>query len=99
MVEKIIALLKELFPNRIQMFSSPCIFPDSFVILFSDKNVIVRWCEEWKYIEVLGLSDEDYKKVFDACGCYFSDEALNYIRDKIHSKSIETNKNIMLKEE
>lgn len=78
MVEKIIALLKRHFPDRIQMFSSPCMFLDSFVILFHEGDVIVRWCKDWEYVEVLGLSNEDYKKVFDACGCLFSKEVLNY---------------------
>lgn len=68
MVEKIIAVLKDLFPDRIQMFDTPCLLNDQYDIIFKEGNVEVRWCEYYSYVDVLGLSDEDFEKVFCACG-------------------------------
>lgn len=68
MKDEVINMLKKMFPNRIQMFNCRDILGDYKEILYTDENVTVLYAPQWKYVEVLGLPDEDYREVFEACG-------------------------------
>ena len=74
MIEAIIDIIKIIVlepyhKKRIQMFGFSCTDDDKITI-FEEDDVQVLWCSYWEYVEVIGLSDEDYKKVFDAVGYY-----------------------------
>lgn len=53
---------------RIQLFDCSDIAGDNKDILYQNGDVIVYYCHYYDYAEVIGLSDEDYNKVFDAVG-------------------------------
>lgn len=53
---------------RIQLFDCPGIAGDNKDILYQNDDVIVYYSHYYDYAEVIGLSDEDYNKVFDAVG-------------------------------
>ena len=72
MVDKIISLLKEKFPKKIQTFDCASSWVDPYEVIFQEGRVEVRWCKDWNYVEVLGLSTDDYAKVYKACGYTFS---------------------------
>lgn len=54
--------------TRIQLFDCPDTGGDNKDILYQNGDVIVYYCHYYDYAEVIGLSDEDYNKVFDAVG-------------------------------
>lgn len=54
--------------TRIQLFDCPGIAGDSKDILYQNDGVIVYYCHHWDYAEVIGLSHEDYRKVFKEVG-------------------------------
>lgn len=62
----------ELHEGRIQMFDCRgfgIAANDYKVCLYKDlEGVEVLWASGWDYVEVLGLSEKDYKEVFDAVG-------------------------------
>jgi len=65
--EKIIEFLKKKFPNKVQMFDCIGWTPDSKKIIYNEDHVKILYAYEWGYIEVLGLSDEEYIKVSKEC--------------------------------
>ena len=66
--DKIIEILKNMFPKRIQMFDCIGSEPDEKTELFRDEDVVVLYAMAWEYVEVLGLPDNEYRRVFDAIG-------------------------------
>ena len=54
--------------TRIQLFDCPDIAGDSKDILYQNGDVTVYYCHHWDYAEVIGLSHEDYRKVFKEVG-------------------------------
>lgn len=54
--------------TRIQLFDCLGMAGDAKDILYQNGDVIVYYCHYYDYAEVIGLSDEDYNKVFDAVG-------------------------------
>ena len=66
--DRIIAKLKSIFPKRIQLFSCLGSEPDEKAELFRDEDVVVLYAIAYEYVEVLGLPDDEYRRVFDAIG-------------------------------
>ena len=66
--DKVINMLKKMFPNRIQMFDCRDLVGDYKELLYADNNVTVLYAPYLEYVEVIGLPDEDYREVFEACG-------------------------------
>lgn len=54
--------------TRIQLFDCPDVAGDNKDILYQNGDVIVYYSHYYDYAEVIGLSDEDYNKVFDVVG-------------------------------
>lgn len=54
--------------TRIQLFDCPDTGGDNKDILYQNGDVIVYYSHYYDYAEVIGLSNEDYNKVFDAVG-------------------------------
>lgn len=51
--------------SRIQMFDTPCLVNDHFVLWERDDDWCVRYCPDYNYLEILGANPEKYKKVRD----------------------------------
>ena len=54
--------------TRIQLFDCLDTAGDTKDILYQNGDVTVYYCHHWDYAEVIGLSHEDYRKVFKEVG-------------------------------
>ena len=61
--ENLIAFLKEKFPKGIQMFDTRNICGDTMVNIYEEDGICVDYCFFWGYIEIFGLTEEEFEKV------------------------------------
>lgn len=54
--------------DRIQMFDSPSILPDSYEVLYYGKDGLVRYCKEYDYMEIIGADQDEYEKIKNQYG-------------------------------
>ena len=54
------------------MFDCSSMAGDPYETIFKEDEVEVSWCKKWEYVEVIGLSNADFIKVFKTCGFLFS---------------------------
>ena len=59
-IKKLIEFLKKKFPNGIQMFDTRNFVCDQMFTIYNEDGVVVDYCYEYEYIEVFGLSDEEF---------------------------------------
>ena len=64
-MEKLIEFLKKKFPNGIQMFDTRNFVGDQMFTIYNEDGFVVDYCYEYEYIEVFGLSDEEFN-ILDA---------------------------------
>lgn len=64
----IIRTLKKKFPRRIQMFDTVSTTDDEKVILYKSDMAMVLYAPYYEYVEVLGVSESEYKDIFENCG-------------------------------
>lgn len=69
-MEKLIEFLKDRFPKGIQMFDSRNIVGDSMVTIYDADGIIVDYCYGYDYIEIFGLTDEQFKEVVKKANGY-----------------------------
>ena len=62
-IEKLIKFLKERFEDGIQMFDTPSIVDDFRVPIYSEDEITVLWAPYYEYIEIYGISDEEFERV------------------------------------
>ena len=73
-VNEIVAAIRKitraLGRQRVQMFDCVGMMPDEKITIYRspDHRICVLWCSSWEYVEVLGLSDDDYQEVFKIIG-------------------------------
>ncbi len=60
-VESVSKFLTERFPKGIQMFN--CRGKDPVEIIYYENDVKIYWSWYYEYIEVFGLSDEEYAEL------------------------------------
>lgn len=66
--QKVIDYLKKEFPNKIQMFDTPNIVGDAMSLIYNEDGIIIKYCYAWNYIEIFGVTDDEYEKIFMECG-------------------------------
>lgn len=59
-VDKLIAFLKEKFPEGIQMFDTKNVVGDHMETIYEEDGITVDYCCGWGYIEIFGVSKEDF---------------------------------------
>ena len=64
-IKKLIEFLKKKFPNGIQMFDTRNFVGDQMFTIYNEDGFVVDYCYEYEYIEVFGLSDEEFN-ILDA---------------------------------
>lgn len=69
-IEKLETFLKMNFPNMIQAFNTRNIAGDSMDTIYEDNDIIVDNCYYWEYIEIFGLTKDEFnslksKKIVD----------------------------------
>ena len=62
-IEKLIKFLKERFEDGIQMFDTPSMANDFRVPIYSEDEITVLWAPYYEYIEIYGISDEEFERV------------------------------------
>lgn len=69
-MEKLIEFLKKEFPEGIQMFDTRNIVGDTMTTIYYDvdDDIQVDYCFDYQYIEIFGLTDEDFEAVRNKCG-------------------------------
>ena len=65
----IIRTLKKKFPRRIQMFDTVSTTDDKKEILYKSDIAMVLYAPGFEYVEVLGVTESEYKDIFEYCGC------------------------------
>ena len=68
--DEVVDVLHKCFGDnrRIQMYDCVGDCGDKKVVLADDGDVTVLFAPAWSYVEVLGLSDEDFQYVMERCG-------------------------------
>ena len=62
-IENLIKFLKERFKDGIQMFDTPSMVDDFRVPIYNKDEIIVLWAPHYEYIEIYGISDEEFERV------------------------------------
>ena len=62
-MEKLIEFLKKEFPNGIQMFNTRNLVGDQICTIYNEDGFVVDYCHGYEYIEVFGLSDEEFSRL------------------------------------
>ena len=75
-LDKLKTFLREFIPkvawgvrdDRIQMFRTRCVFPDTMERIYYADDIKVDFCPGWVYLEIFGLTDDEYAEVFSEFG-------------------------------
>ena len=62
-IEKLIKFLKERFEDGIQMFDTPSLVNDFRLPIYSEDEITVLWAPGYEYIEIYGISSEEFDRV------------------------------------
>ena len=67
--KEIIEFLKNYFDGRrIQMFDTRNIVGDWMTTIYMNHGVTIDYCSGWDYIEIFGLTTEEFNTVMEAIG-------------------------------
>lgn len=64
-IEKIKNFLMETFTRPIQAFQTRNICGDFLITIYFEDNVLIDFCPDWEYIEIFGLTTEEWIKLKD----------------------------------
>lgn len=62
-IEKLIKFLKERFESGIQMFDTPSLVNDYRIPIYIEDDITVLYAPSWNYIEIYGISSEEFDRV------------------------------------
>lgn len=62
-LNKLKKFLKEKFKKRIQAFDTINTEGDSMETIYDEDGITVDYCYYYEYIEIFGLTDEEYKEL------------------------------------
>lgn len=66
--ENAISFLKKRFPNKIQMFDTRNFAGDRMITIYDSNGVVIDYCPDYDYIEIFGLTDDEFAIVVKECG-------------------------------
>lgn len=66
-IDKLKKFLQEEYPN-IQAFNTRNIAGDSLYTVYEEDGITVEYCYYYEYIEIFGLTDEEFKDLVDESG-------------------------------
>lgn len=66
--ENVISFLKKRFPNKIQMFDTRNFVGDHMITIYDSNDVVIDYCPDYDYIEIFGLTDDEFAIVVKECG-------------------------------
>ena len=62
-IEKLIKFLKERFEDGIQMFDTPSLVNDFRLPIYNKDEITVLFAPYYEYIEIFGISSEEFDRV------------------------------------
>lgn len=66
--ENVISFLKKRFQNKIQMFDTRNFVGDHMITIYDSNGVEIDYCPDYDYIEIFGLTDDEFAIVVEECG-------------------------------
>lgn len=66
-IDKLKKFLQENYPNE-QAFNTKNIVGDSMVTVYNEDGIIVDYCYYYSYIEIFGLTEEEFEDLIDNIG-------------------------------
>ena len=66
--ENVISFLKKRFQNKIQMFDTRNFVGDHMITIYDSNGVVIDYCPDYDYIEIFGLTDDEFAIVVKECG-------------------------------
>lgn len=66
--ENVISFLKKRFQNKIQMFDTRNFVGDHMITIYDSNGVVIDYCPDYDYIEIFGLTDDEFAIVVEECG-------------------------------
>lgn len=67
-IEKLRKFLEEEFKG-VQAFNTRNTVGDRMVTVYDDDGIIVDYCPGWLYIEIFGITEEEYQSLSDIIDC------------------------------
>ena len=67
-IDKVISFLKEEFPIGTQVFNSRNLVGDDMDNVYEADGITVDYCANYDYIEVFGVTEDEYDKICEALG-------------------------------
>ena len=64
-IEKLKRFLQENYPN-VQSFNSRNLVGDYMKTVYNEDGIVVDYCEDWDYIEIFGLSQDEIDSLIEA---------------------------------
>ena len=64
-IEKIKDFLMEVFTRPVQAFQTRNTGGDLLITIYFKDNVVIDFCPDWEYIEIFGLTTEEWIKLKD----------------------------------
>lgn len=69
-MEELIEFLKKEFHEGIQMFDTRNLVGDSMCTIYDKNGIVVGYCFMWEYIEIFGLTDEQFEHIENVINPY-----------------------------
>ena len=68
--DNIVDFLNARFPEGVQAFDTPNVVGDPIVEIYDFQGVIINYCEWWDYIDIIGITKEEYQYILDNTKSY-----------------------------
>lgn len=69
-ISNLINFIKKMFPKGIPMFDTQNIVGDPMINIYDKDGICVDHCYYFEYIEIFGLTDEEFEKVVNEANGY-----------------------------
>ena len=67
-VDRLLIFMKNTFPKGIQMFDTRNWTGDRTERIYTEDGISVDFCPGYMYVEIFGLTDEEFRFVESKCG-------------------------------
>lgn len=71
-MDKIINFLQEKFPYGVMIYNVPNDMNDNLSVIYDEDDITILHCDIFDYIEIYGMTDEEYDAVVNKCGKPYS---------------------------
>ena len=67
-IEKVIEFLHNKFPDKIELYMVRLFPLSSLDIIYFEDGIALGYDENWRYIDIYGITEEEYEKINKECG-------------------------------